>query len=112
VEILKQGKTGYAEPLLKRALAIFEKTLGPDHPDVAACLCKMTKLNSAIDEFAEAESCCKRAMAIYEKHGERETPGMAKALEDYATLLKKTGRAAEAKKAEARAKEIRANASQ
>ena len=51
-------------------------------------------------------------MAIYEKHGEAEAPGMAKALDDYATLLKKTGRAAEAKKLEDRAKEIRAKTPQ
>ncbi len=30
-----QGKYPEAEPLVKRALAIREKSLGPDHPDLA-----------------------------------------------------------------------------
>ena len=30
-----QGKLAEAEPILCRALAIFEKALGPDHPNVA-----------------------------------------------------------------------------
>ena len=30
-----QGRYAEAEPLYKRALAIQEKALGPDHPDVA-----------------------------------------------------------------------------
>ena len=30
-----QGKYNEAEPLYQRALAIDEKTLGPDHPDTA-----------------------------------------------------------------------------
>ena len=30
-----QGRYAEAEPLYKRALAIREKALGPDHPDVA-----------------------------------------------------------------------------
>ena len=30
-----QGRYADAEPLYKRALAIREKALGPDHPDVA-----------------------------------------------------------------------------
>ena len=55
-----------AEPLYKRALAIKEKTLGPEHPHVA------------------------------------------KALANYAALLRRTGRSTEAAKMEARAKAIRA----
>ena len=31
----EQGRSADAEPLFKRALAICEKALGPNHPDVA-----------------------------------------------------------------------------
>jgi tetratricopeptide (TPR) repeat protein len=34
----RRGEYDKAEPLLRRALAIWEKGLGPDHPDVAICL--------------------------------------------------------------------------
>ena len=33
-----QGKLDEAEPLIRRDLAISEKALGPDHPDVAITL--------------------------------------------------------------------------
>ncbi len=33
-----QGKLDEAEPLYRRALAIFEASLGPAHPDVATSL--------------------------------------------------------------------------
>jgi hypothetical protein len=33
-----QGRYAEAEPFSERALAIRERTLGPDHPDVAAVL--------------------------------------------------------------------------
>ena len=33
-----QGQYAKAEPLYQRALAICEKALGPEHPDVATCL--------------------------------------------------------------------------
>ena len=65
-----QAKYAEAEPLYKRSLAIWEKALGPEHPNVA-------------------------------------TP-----LENYAFLLRKTNREAEAAKMEARAKAIRAKHAQ
>ena len=39
-----QGRYAEAEPLYKRALAIREKALGPDHPDVAPCLNNLARL--------------------------------------------------------------------
>jgi hypothetical protein len=33
-----QGQYAQAEPLYNRSLAIWEKALGPDHPDVATSL--------------------------------------------------------------------------
>ncbi len=108
---VKQGKAALAEPLIKRALAIFEKTLGADHPDVAACLCTMAQACRSLDRLAEAETCCKRALAIYETHGQAETPGMARALDDYASILKMTGRGDQARKLGTRAEAIRSKPS-
>ena len=67
---LMNAKYDEAEPLFQRALAIREKALGPDHPNVAL------------------------------------------SLENYAALLRETGRGAEANKLEARAKAIRARHAQ
>jgi tetratricopeptide (TPR) repeat protein len=59
-----QGQYAQAEPLYKRALAITEKALGPDHPDVATSLENMTALFLRTGREKEAEALEKRAAAI------------------------------------------------
>jgi len=39
-----QGKLDEAEPLMRRDLSITEKSLGPDHPDVATGLNNLAQL--------------------------------------------------------------------
>ena len=62
-----QGKYSEAEPLFKRALAIDEKTLGPDHPSVAKVLGNLAVLYQAQGRYSEAEPLYKRALEIDEK---------------------------------------------
>ncbi len=62
-----QGKYEQAEPLYKRSLAIAEKALGPDHPDVATVLENYAQLLRATKRKAEARKLEKRAAAIREK---------------------------------------------
>ena len=52
---------------IKRALAISEKALGPEHPDVAISLNNLALLYRAQGRYAEAEPLLKRALAISEK---------------------------------------------
>jgi Tfp pilus assembly protein PilF len=59
-----QGQYAQAEPLHKRALAIREKALGPDHPDVAQSLENMAQLYRKTDQEKAAEELEKRAAAI------------------------------------------------
>ncbi len=65
-----QGRYAEAEPLYQRSLAIREKALGPEHPDVAqslenyAALLRNTELND------EAEKLEARAKAIRARHAE------------------------------------------
>ena len=66
-----QGRYADAEPLYKRALAICEKALGPDHPDVAASLNDLAALYSKQGRYADAEPLIKRALAIREKRSVR-----------------------------------------
>ena len=56
-----------AEPLYKRALAIYEKALGPDHPHVAIHLNNLAVLYRKTDREAEAEKLEKRAAEIEAK---------------------------------------------
>ena len=62
-----QGRYADAEPLYKRSLAIREKTLGPDHPDVAVSLNNLALLYQAQGRYADAEPFYKRSLAIREK---------------------------------------------
>ncbi len=62
-----QGHYALAEPLYKRALAIWEKALGPDHPAVATSLNNLGELYRAQGRYAQAEPLYKRALAIWEK---------------------------------------------
>jgi len=53
--------------LYRRALAIYEKVLGPDHADVATSLNNGAWLLHAKCDYAGAEPLYRRALAIKEK---------------------------------------------
>jgi tetratricopeptide (TPR) repeat protein/CHAT domain-containing protein len=63
----EQGRYAEAEPLLKRSLAIVEKTLGPNHPAVAEPLNALANLYYHQGRYKEAEPLFKRSLAIFEK---------------------------------------------
>ena len=71
-----QGKYAKAEPLYQRSLTIWEKTLGPEHPNVAtslenyATLLRKLKPIRSLLPWSEASSTETRAKAIREKHGQ------------------------------------------
>ena len=67
LKLKEQGRYAEAEPLFKRALAIYEKSRGPDHPFVATSLNNLADLYWTQGRYAEAEPLLKRALAIYEK---------------------------------------------
>ena len=85
-----------AEPLLRRALAIDEKSFGPEHPNVANRLNNLAGLLSATNRLAEAEPLFRRALAITEKSFGPEHPNVATGLNNLAELLRNTNRLAEA----------------
>ena len=109
-----QGKYDEAKPNFERALAIWEKTLGAEHTQVATglnnlcallegrvlcstvrciievsslsltCLCVST---AAQGKYDEAEPLCKRALAIDEKALGAEHPRVAARLNNLGSLL-------------------------
>ena len=85
-----------AEPLLRRALAIDEKSFGPDHPDVARDLNNLAQLLQATNRLAEAEPLMRRALAIDEKSLGPDHPNVAIRLNNLAQVLKDTNRLVEA----------------
>jgi tetratricopeptide (TPR) repeat protein len=61
-----QGRNAEAEPLYKRALAITETALGPNHPEVGTRLHNLAALYQNQGRYAEAEPLCRRSLAICE----------------------------------------------
>jgi len=80
-----------AEPLLRDALAIREKSLGPEHPDTATSLNHLAGLLMGRGNLAEARPLCERALAIQEKALGPEHPDTAQSLHNLASLLSSQG---------------------
>jgi tetratricopeptide (TPR) repeat protein len=72
-----QGAYARAEPLYQRALAISEKVLGPEHPQVATSLNNLAALYDSQGAYARAEPLYQRALAIREKVLGPEHPSVA-----------------------------------
>ena len=85
-----------AEPLMRRALAIDEKSFGPEHPDVATRLNNLASLLQDTNRLVEAEPLYRRAFAIDEKSFGPEHPKVAVGLSNLASLLQSTNRLADA----------------
>jgi tetratricopeptide (TPR) repeat protein len=85
-----------AEPLMRRALAIGEDSLGKDHPTVATRLNNLATLLQDTNRLSEAEPLMRRALAIDEASLGGSHPDVGTDLNNLAQLLKATNRLAEA----------------
>ena len=61
-----------AEPLFRRALAISEKSFGPEHPNVAIVLNNLAQLLRHANRLAEAERLMRRSLVIFLKFTARQ----------------------------------------
>jgi tetratricopeptide (TPR) repeat protein len=77
---------------MRRALAIFETSLGADHPNVATQLSNLAQLLQATNRLSEAEPLMRRALAIDEASYGPEHPDVARDLNNLASLLQATNR--------------------
>jgi tetratricopeptide (TPR) repeat protein len=68
------GRYGEAESLYQRSLAIKEKALGKDHPDVAISLNNLAGLYDEQGKYDQAEPLFQRSLAIDEKALGRDHP--------------------------------------
>jgi tetratricopeptide (TPR) repeat protein len=90
------SKFAEAEPLMRRALAVDERTFGPNHPNVATCLNNLAALLHDTNRIEEAESLYRRALAIDEQRFNADDSRVATCLNNLAQLLQATGRLQEA----------------
>lgn len=78
-------------PLAERALAIEERELGPDHPEVATCLQIFGNLLARRGEFAESRALHERALRIREAHYGPVDENVAAALNDLGIVVGRSG---------------------
>jgi CHAT domain-containing protein/tetratricopeptide (TPR) repeat protein len=95
-----------AEPLLRRALVIAEKSYGPNHPDVANRLHNLSSLLFATHRLVEAEPLLRRALAINEESLGPDHLEVAKNLNNLAVLGAERGDWGEAARLKRRAARI------
>src|SRR5262249_54255431 len=91
-----QGDLAAARPLFERALAIYEKARGPEHPHTAASLNNLALLLQGQGDLAAARPLFERALAIREKARGPEHPDTNRVRCHLPRLLTPSGHAREA----------------
>jgi class 3 adenylate cyclase/tetratricopeptide (TPR) repeat protein len=93
--LIERGRYHEAEPLVARALTIAERSLGPDHPDLARNFHNLGLVNYYLGRNAAAEPLYKRALAIRERAFGPDHPEVANTLNNIANVYFTLGRYAE-----------------
>src|SRR5262249_42401630 len=88
-----RGRAAYSQAaaLMRDALAIREKSLGPEHPDTATSLGNLGGVLHDQGDLAGARPVIERALAIFEKARGPEHPTTATSLNNLALLLTDQG---------------------
>jgi tetratricopeptide (TPR) repeat protein len=94
----RQHDLAKAEPYYWRALPIWAKSVGAEHPDMATGLMSLAQIYQARQEYQKAEPLIKQALKIREKAFGIDHPQIISTLEVYASLLTLMNREEEAKK--------------
>ena len=81
--VVEEAATAY-----DRALALKEKLLGPDHPDVAMTLNNLAVLRRAQGEHAEAAALYRRALSAFERALGKRHPKAVACRANHARLLR------------------------
>ncbi len=91
-----RGRFAEAEPLLRSALGVCERVLGPEHPDTVVCLNNLATLLVALGRNDEAEQRYRRALTVRQRLLGPDHPATATSLNNLAGLLEGLGRYEEA----------------
>jgi tetratricopeptide (TPR) repeat protein len=99
------GNYGEAETMFRRALAMQDALLGPEHPELFSTLSNLADCYRRQHRYAEAEPLFRRALEIGRVGSNLD---LTSCLWSYALLLRKTKHKAEAAKLEEEARRMRA----
>jgi tetratricopeptide (TPR) repeat protein len=102
-----RNRPAEAEPLYRRSVDLLEKARGPDHPQTALARLGLADFLAAQHHYDRAEPEYQHTLRSLEQCLGPAHPIVATVLERYALLLRKTGRADDAARLEARARDIR-----
>jgi tetratricopeptide (TPR) repeat protein len=108
-KLYRAGKYDQAVVVAKKALELAEKSVGPNHPDVATSLNNLAGIYRAQGQYAQAEPLYRRSLVIREKALGPDHPDVATSLRNLALLYRATQRTTEAEQLEERAAKIKAN---
>jgi tetratricopeptide (TPR) repeat protein len=100
-------QTAQAEQLLVRALAIREKALGPNHPDVARNQVSLATIYCSQHRYAEAQELLQQATSNLEKSLTADNPEARACLQQYTAVLRKTHQSGGTRTANGMAKTLR-----
>lgn len=81
---IQRGDYVGAEPMYRKALAIYEKANGSDNKDVALSLAGLAKCNMHCSKYTEAQLLYSRVLGIYEKLYGSEAEEVGNVLENLA----------------------------
>jgi tetratricopeptide (TPR) repeat protein len=104
----EEHRYGEAKALFRRALSIDEKALGPEHSAVFQILGNLGMTYYLDGRYQDAEPIFLRALKIGEQSLGPAHPEVITTLAGYAALLRKLHRKREARKLEARVRDLRA----
>ena len=110
IELQRGGKYTEAIPLAERALAIWEKALGPEHPLFATSLNNLANLYREKGDYVRAEPLHLRALMIWEKALGPDHRIVASSLNDVANMYREKGEYVKAEPLYLRALAIREKA--
>ncbi|UFP96547.1 CHAT domain-containing tetratricopeptide repeat protein [Gloeobacter morelensis] len=107
LQLWRQGDYAQALEPAEQAMAVRERLLGPEHPDVAASLNHLGNLLADRGDYGRSELLYERALAIRHKVFGSKHPSVAASLNNLAILQTKQGRYREAEPLYERALAIR-----
>lgn len=85
------GEDEAAKSLCERAVAIYEKVLGPEDMDLANVMNSLANILKRRGDFAGARALYERSIAMAEKLVDPQHPFLGEDLNDYGDLLVRTG---------------------
>ncbi len=93
---MRSGEFAAARPDVERALAIHERTLGPDHPEVAKALANLGIIMAELGQLDVARTHYERSLAIRERAFGPDHPQVASALSNLGRIVHRQGDLGEA----------------